>query len=70
MPEPLKGYVMKKEVVTVRWTWEDGRICANCSNGRRIPTWLADPAFACFVELLNAAPALGALLLSVWLGMS
>lgn len=60
---------MKKENVTVRWTWEDGRIWANCGDGRRIPTWLAEPPFACFAELLNVAPALGALLLSGWLGV-
>lgn len=54
---------MRNEKVAISWTWEDGRIWANC-DGRRVATWLAEPQFACFVELLNVAPALGALLLS------
>lgn len=62
-----KGYIMKDEKVTVRWTWEAGRIWATCSDGRRIPTWLADPGFACFAELLNLTPGLGTFLLSAWL---
>lgn len=53
--------------VAVQWTWEDERIWATCSTGRRIPTWAADPTFACFVELLNTAPSLGRLLLLAWL---
>jgi len=59
---------MMSNKVTVFWTWEAGRIWAVCSNGRRIPTWSADPSFACFAELLNAAPALGMLLLTGWVG--
>lgn len=59
---------MKNENVTVFWTWERGRTWANCSNGRRIATWSAEPEFACFVELLNGAPLIGAELLAAWLG--
>lgn len=36
---------------------------------RRVPTWGPDRRFACFADLLNVAPALGALLPQVWLGL-
>lgn len=52
----------------VSWTWEQGRIWANCNNGVRIPTWLADQQMAGIVDLLNGVPAIGLLLLSRWLG--
>jgi hypothetical protein len=60
---------MIQEEITIRWTWEDGQIWANCSDGRRILTLLADPPFDGFAQVLNMAPALGARLLSGWLGV-
>ena len=52
--------------LTIHWTFEQGQIWANCDDGRRVATWSAEPQFACFVDLLNAAPSLGRLLFSVW----
>jgi len=60
---------MERETVSVRWTWESGRIWANCSDGRRIPTWFADVRLVGLADLLNAAPQLSTRLLSAWHGV-
>lgn len=58
---------MEKNIVTAHWTWEAGVIWATTSNGHRVRTCDADGQFASFVDLLNAAPSLSAVLLSFWL---
>jgi len=50
------------------WSFEDGRIWATCDDGRRIATWVAEPAFGYLVDVLNVSPGLSALLLAGWLG--
>lgn len=57
---------MEKNIVTAHWTWEAGVIWATTSDGRRVRTWDADGQFASFVDLLNAAPSLSAVLLLFW----
>jgi hypothetical protein len=54
--------------MSTTWTFEQGRIWATCTDGRRIPTWTAAPSFGCLVDLLNVDPGLSAFLLSAWLG--
>jgi len=54
--------------MSTTWTFEAGRIWATLPDGRRLPTWQADPPFHYLVDLLNANHNLSRVLLNAWIG--
>lgn len=50
------------------WTFEHGRLWANCDDGRRIATWTVMPPFDAVIDLLNTNPRLSEVYLEAWLG--